>query len=74
MKKILRTLSGALNYVLQRTVDAVNREMMVLQQSRVEMEKHVEKLVMEREELKRKLDDSKTMKSEEARVRNASLT
>ena len=40
----------------------------MLQQSRVELEKHVEKLVLEREHLNKKLAQSKTMKSEEARV------
>jgi hypothetical protein len=34
----------------------------------VELEKHVEKLVLEREHLNRELEQSKTMKSEEARV------
>ena len=52
----------------QRTTDALNREMLIVQQSRVELEKHVEKLVREREELNRKIEESKTMKSEEARV------
>lgn len=42
--------------------------MLILQQSRVELEKHIEKLVKEREVLNRKIEESKTMKSEEARV------
>ena len=53
----------------QRTTDALKREMMILQESRVELEKHIEKLVKEREELNKKIEESKTMKSEEARVR-----
>ena len=48
--------------------DALNREMLILQQSKVELEKHIEKLVREREDLNRKIEESKTMKSEEARV------
>ena len=55
-------------YFHQRTTDALNREMMILQQSRVELEKHIEKLVKEREELNKKIEESKTLKSEEARV------
>ena len=42
--------------------------MLILQQSRGELEKHIEKLVKEREELNRKVEESKTMKSEEAKV------
>ena len=52
----------------QRMTDALKREMMILQESRVELEKHIEKLVKEREELNKKIEESKTMKSEEARV------
>lgn len=46
----------------------LTREMHVLQQSRVELEKHMEKLVIEREELKKTIEQAKKMKSEEARV------
>ncbi|XP_053396479.1 centrosomal protein of 162 kDa-like isoform X2 [Mercenaria mercenaria] len=52
----------------KRTCDALNREISVLQQSRVELEKHVEKLVLEREHLNKALEQSKTLKSEEARA------
>jgi len=43
----------------------------VLQSSRVELEKHVERLVLERENQKKTIEQSKQIKSEEARVRKS---
>ena len=45
-----------------------------VQQSKVELEKHIENLVREREDQNRKIEESKTMKSEEARVSNLRLS
>ncbi|XP_052811094.1 centrosomal protein of 162 kDa-like isoform X2 [Mya arenaria] len=58
-------LEGELGQARQ-TCDALSREMGVLQHSRTELEKHVEKLVLEREQLQKTIEQNKTLKSEEA--------
>ncbi|XP_052238473.1 centrosomal protein of 162 kDa-like [Dreissena polymorpha] len=51
----------------KRTADALSREMNIVHHSKVELEKHIEKLVFEREQLTQALEEGKKLKSEEAR-------
>ncbi|KAL3882411.1 hypothetical protein ACJMK2_028754 [Sinanodonta woodiana] len=48
------------------SMNNLKREMNILVQSKAELEKHIEKLVTEREDLEKKLKEAKMMKSEEA--------
>ena len=42
--------------------------MSVLQKTKVELEQHIDQLIKEKEQLRKKVEESKGIKSEEARV------
>ncbi|XP_021349232.1 centrosomal protein of 162 kDa-like isoform X2 [Mizuhopecten yessoensis] len=52
----------------KRLQDNSNRELEVLQRSKIELEQHIDKLIKERESLRQQVAESKSLKSEEARV------
>ncbi|XP_060069666.1 centrosomal protein of 162 kDa-like [Ylistrum balloti] len=52
----------------KRLQDNSNRELEVLQRSKIELEQHIDQLIKERESLRQKVAEAKSLKSEEARV------
>ncbi|XP_033740453.1 centrosomal protein of 162 kDa-like isoform X2 [Pecten maximus] len=52
----------------KRLQDNSSRELEVLQRSKIELEQHIDQLIKERESLRQKVAEAKSLKSEEARV------
>lgn len=55
-------------FFLQRQEDNVKRELSFLQKTKVELEQHIDQLIKEKEQFRKKLEESKGLKSEEAKV------